>query len=82
MPKQMVSIRSPRRTPTVADVVEQYQIAPGDIDHDFGVVQVDERDGTYTVLVETDAARKMTNENPEVSGPYSNAKIESFDLQK
>ncbi len=82
MPKQMVSIRSPQGAPTVEEVAEKYNIAPDDIDLDFGVVQVDARDGTYTVLVESHAAKRVSENHEEVSGPYANPTIQPFDLQK
>ena len=58
-------------------------LEPGEIDEDFGVVAIDPERNDYTILVEQGATQKIkANENWDISGPYSNPRIETFGLQE
>jgi hypothetical protein len=73
----MVTMRSPEGKPAIDEIVRKYKLAPGEIDRDFGVVEVDERDHTYTILVEGSAASKITSDSKwEIQGPFANPPIE------
>jgi hypothetical protein len=77
MPNVMMTIRSPGRKPTIDEIVEKYKLAPNEVDADFGVVEVDERDHTYAILVDASAASKITPDVQwETEGPFSNPPIE------
>ena len=77
MAKLMMTIRSPEGKPALDEIVRKYQLGPGEIDHDFGVVEVDERDHTYAILVEPAAAAKISPDTKwETEGPFSNPPIE------
>lgn len=79
MAKVMMTIRAPHVAPTVPELIAQYGLQPGEIDEDFGVIEIDPEDHAYTILIEPTAASKIQpNENWEVSGPFSNPKIEPF----
>lgn len=47
------------------------------IDHDFGVISVSPNENLYTVLVEAGAADELPT-GGDVSGPFSNPRIEPF----
>lgn len=79
MAKIMMTIRAPEGAPTVLDIVTRYGLQPGEIDEEFGVVEIDPADHAYTILVEPEAAQKIQpNEKWEITGPFSNPKIEPF----
>lgn len=79
MAKVMMTIRAPDGAPTVQEIINRYGLKPGEIDDEYGVIEIDPDDHAYTILVEREAAQKIQpGGNWEVSGPYSNPKIEPF----
>lgn len=79
MPKVMVTIQSPTAPPSIDEVRDRYQLAEDEIDLDFGVVEIDPQDHLYTILVDEAAAAKIVPSGDwEVSGPFSNPRIEPF----
>ncbi len=77
MPKVMVIVHSSDGPPELQDLIEKYHLKPGEIDHNFGVVEVDT--GTYTIQVDDQAAKRMQpTERGNIEGPYANPKIEPF----
>lgn len=76
----MMTIHAPGGTPDLQEITKKYGLAPSEIDAEFGVVPLGNDD--YTILVETTAAHKITpNTEWDTEGPYSNPKIEPFNLQ-
>jgi hypothetical protein len=76
----MMTIHAPGGTPDLQEVTKKYGLAPSEIDTEFGVVPLGNDD--YTILVESTAAHKITpNTDWDTEGPYSNPKIEPFNLQ-
>jgi hypothetical protein len=71
------------RPPSLADAAEQLGVALGDVDAEYGVVEVDAADGLYAVLVRADrlpAAQADANKTDQpYRGPYSNPKIRPLD---
>lgn len=83
MAKVMMTIHAPGDTPTLKEIVSKYGLEPDELDHEFGIVPIDPEKNDYTILVEQSAASKISpNEQWDVSGPYSNPRIETFDLPK
>ena len=83
MGKVMVTIRSAGPAPTLEQVRARYDLAEGDLDERFGVVEIAPGQGLYTVLVEESAAAMITGGGAgdgewEVSGPFANPRIEPF----
>jgi hypothetical protein len=79
MTKVMMTIQSPGHAPDFREVKERYGLADDEIDPDFGVVEVDPADGTYTVLVDERAAGKISSDADwTVRGPYANVRVEPF----
>jgi len=79
MSKVMLTIRAPEGAPTVPEIVSRYGLQPGEIDEQFGVIGIDPKDHAYTILVEPSAAQKIQPDKKwEISGPFSNPKIEPF----
>jgi hypothetical protein len=75
----MMTIHAPGRTPDLQEIIKKYGLSPSEIDANFGVVSLGNDD--YTILVESDAAQKISPDtNWETAGPYSNPKIETFGL--
>ena len=77
MAKVMMTIRSQEGKPAVEDIVRKYKLSPDEIDRDFGVIEVDERDHTYSILVEASAAPKISSDAKwDTEGPFANPPIE------
>ena len=79
MSKVMMTIQSPGKKPNLESVKQRYGLAADEIDPEFGVVEIDPADGTYTVLVDERAASKLGSDADwTVRGPYANPRIEPF----
>jgi hypothetical protein len=79
MGKVMVNITSPSGQPSLAEIQNRYGISAEELDREFGVVAVDPEANVYTVLVDEQAAAKITPDAEwNVEGPFSNPKIEPF----
>ncbi len=71
--------------PDVSDVREQFNLAAQDIDEEFGVIRIAEKD--YIVQVSVEAAKKMlaqhvdntvAGKGPFVKGLYSNSPLSLY----
>jgi hypothetical protein len=79
MSKLMMTIHSADKPPTLQEIAERYQLQPGELDQEFGIVEIDPERHDYAILVEPEVAKKIApTENWQVSGPYSNPRIEPF----
>ena len=75
----MVTIQSPQGTPDLESIKQRYGLTDDEIDKNFGVVEIDPADHTYTILVDEKAASKVTSTAEwKVTGNYSNPRIEAF----
>lgn len=77
MAKEMVTLKLKPKEATLPAVLRKLHLLSKDIDHDFGVVNIDPHKNLYAVLVEPAAARKA-GKRPGVEGPFSNPRIEPF----
>ncbi len=83
MAKVMITSHAPEGPPTLQEIASKHGLEPHEVDHQFGVVPIDPERHDYTILVEQSATGKVApNEQWDVSGPYSNPRIETFDLPK
>jgi hypothetical protein len=81
MAKVMMNIQTSEKSPTLESVQKRFGLTDGEIDRSFGVVPIDPEANLFTVLVDERAASKLgSNENWQSEGPYSNPRIEPFDL--
>jgi hypothetical protein len=79
MPKVMMVIHSASGPPKLEEVLSQYQLKQGEVDPAFGVVEIDPEAHDYAILVEPEVAKKIVpTENWDISGQYSNPRIEPF----
>ncbi len=79
MSKVMLTIRAPEGAPTVPEIIHRYGLQAGEIDEKFGVIAIDPGNHDYTILVELSAAPKIQPDKKwEISGPFSNPKIETL----
>ncbi len=62
---------------TAATVRRKLGLKSGELDPSFGVVEIDPTKNLYTVLVDEEAAERVTGQ-PGVQGPHSNPPIEPF----
>ena len=77
MGKVMVTLKCGPKDRDLSKVREQLKLAPDEIDTNFGVVVIDPKQNLCTILVEEEAASRITGA-PGVKGPYSNPIIEPF----
>jgi len=80
MAKVMVTFQAEGPAPTIAELQQRFSITDDEIDYSFGVVEVDPKDHTYTILVEESAVDKVQpyGRITKVEGPFSNPRIEPF----
>ncbi len=80
MSKMLYSINWTGKKPTLAQVAKKLGIEKKDIDEDFGVVEIDPQDNLYSILVEETAV--VLKDTKGIEGPFSNPRIEPFDLEE
>lgn len=79
MTKVLMTIRFHGKSPTLGQVQERYSLSDEEVDHDFGLVEIDPDEHLYTLMVEESAARKIRDDGEwEVKGPYANVRIAPF----
>jgi hypothetical protein len=79
MGKVMITITAVDRTPSIETVKKQYGLKDDQIDAEFGVIEVDPDEHTYTVLVDDSVVSRITSDKRwKVEGPFSNPRIEPF----
>ena len=74
----MLTVELESADATLADVKERFGLSDEDIDDSFGVVSIDPAASLYAILVNESVAEKVASSEPDVSGPFSNPKIEAF----
>ena len=62
---------------TLGAAARKLGLEEGELDPDFGVVEIDPAAHKYTVLVDESAAERASRV-PGVEGPYANPRIEPF----
>lgn len=78
MGKTMLTIKLDPDQASVDAVRKRFDLKPEEIDDRFGVVGVDPSKHVYAVLVDEQAATAIADRDPDVSGPFADAKIEPF----
>ena len=77
MSKQMLTLKLHPDEATLSQVCQRLNLSADEVDSEFGVVNIDPKRNLYTILVEEEAARRVSG-TPDVEGPFSNPKIEPF----
>jgi hypothetical protein len=77
MSKVMVTVKLDPEHASVDHARALLGIDDAAIDHDFGVIAVSPEQDLYTVLVDADAAERMST-GEGIAGPFSNPRIEPF----
>ena len=80
MAKVMLSVTAPQGAPTPEDLERRLSLPEGTIDRRFGVVEVDDLRHEYAISID-EAAAPLVRSAPglEVSRPFSDPKIDTFD---
>jgi len=79
MSKVMMTIQSKKGPPELQVIHDYYGLKDSEIDKEFGVIEIDPEDGTYVILIEEDAAKKIVDTKDwKVKGPHSNPRIAPF----
>ena len=66
--------------PTLETIAAKMDVGIADLDAAYGVINIDPQEKLYSVMVEEDKLPELKNKT-DIQGPYSNPKIEPFDLQ-
>ncbi len=80
MSKMLYTINWVGEKPTIKQVAQKFGFEEKDLDEDFGVVEIDPQDNLYSILVEETAVVPKDEKN--IEGPFSNPRIEPFDLKE
>jgi hypothetical protein len=82
MVKMLFSIIWKDGEPSVEQICKEYGFQPQEIDPNFGIIEIDPRDGLYSIRVDQEAAlrvRKQLGEDiPDIEGPFADVRIEPF----
>jgi hypothetical protein len=70
-----------KKTPTLKSLATKFKLNVSDFDPNFNVVLIDPHTNTYCVMID-ELKLKNLHDNSEFRGPFSNPKIEPFDLQE
>ncbi len=77
----MFQFRNPGAPPTVAQVCERFGFLPAEIDPDYGLVLVDEREGLYVALVDERSRTRVEARLPRgdsATGYFADPPVEPF----
>ncbi len=77
----LVNLRLPVGAATLEQVQHRYAIADDEIDPAFGVIEVDDVEGVYTIRVTVATAARLDErfrDLGEVEGMYGDVRIEPF----
>jgi hypothetical protein len=77
MAKVMITLQLEPREADLPHVRTKLGLRQDEIDDQFGVVKISPKENLYCVLIEEDAAARVTRYEG-VEGPFSNPKIETF----
>jgi hypothetical protein len=75
--KLMLTVKLDPERATLEDARERLGLEEGELDDDFGVVEIDPDQHQYAVLVDEKAAEQISGQ-PGVKGPFANPPIEPF----
>ena len=79
MAKYMMTLQLDPSEANLTAVSRRLNLKEDEIDPNFGVVNIDPVQNLYTILVDEAVATKLQG-SEGIKGPYSNPKIETFDL--
>jgi len=84
MAKVLYTVRWPNGAPTIEQICGKYGFSPGELDGQFGVVEIDPQDHLYSILVDDAAVARVEpgwasrGDEDGLAGPFSNPVIEPF----
>lgn len=79
--KMLMTIKwNEKEPPTLEEVAAKMNAEVADLDAEYGVINVDPADKLYSFMIEEDKVAKAKGDH-DIEGPYSNPRIEPFDLQ-
>ena len=77
-PMALMTVMIPGGAPGIERAAKTLGVAPGALDHRYGVVPIDPSRNLYAVQVREDALPKSPAADGDYSGPFSNPRIEPF----
>lgn len=77
----MLQFRQEGPAPTLDDVARTFDLAPEELDAQFGVIATDPTDGLYTVLISAEATERVgavlaSRSDDPAEGIFSNTRVE------
>lgn len=80
MSKMLYTVKLEGSDPSLEQVAEKLGITKGDLDEEYGLIEIDPEQKLYSVMVEESAVGERMS--PDVKGPFSNPRIEPFGLEE
>ena len=80
MSKMLYSINWAGKKPTLEQVAKKFGFDKKELDEEFGVIEIDPQDNLYSIMVEETAIGQK--DTKDIEGPFSNPRIEPFDLKE
>jgi hypothetical protein len=77
MGKLMLTLKLDAGRATLEDARQRLGLDEGEVDDDFGVVNIDPEQDLYAILVDEQTAERVSGQ-PDVKGPFANPPIEPF----
>jgi len=75
----MITLTWADSVPTIREVRSRFGLAAGEIDEQFGIVEIDPDAKSYTILVDSSAAKRVSGAfEKQVQGPFANTRIAPF----
>ena len=71
-----------KQPPSVEQVAAKLNIAATAIDEKYGFVMIDPDTKTYAFMVDENALGKISDNKKNIKGPFSNPRIEPFNLEE
>ncbi|GMR17288.1 MAG: hypothetical protein BMS9Abin32_362 [Gammaproteobacteria bacterium] len=78
MAKVLLTLHGRSVEPALPELLQELRLRADEVDVEYGVQPIDPAAGDYVILVEESAARRIDPDQAGVSGPYSDAVIETF----
>lgn len=69
-----------KNEPSIEDISQYFKIDVKYFDKDFGIVKVDDDTNTFAIRIEENMWYSLNNTDKKSNGPFSDVRIEPFDL--
>jgi hypothetical protein len=75
--KSLFTVKLPPKEATLEDAKKRLNLGEGEIDEDYGLVEIDPASQLYALMIDDTAAARLEGIKT-VQGPFANPRIETF----